>query len=104
MIWRGTDAEKEDAPYIITGDEETYTFLRHIAAHEHYKYCQIRRYPAGCHLPQHVAKAVLKLYWSAGVETIAQDLGTDKYGDGGQLPSGSPPTHRHVRRSSGGIP
>ncbi|CAB1098858.1 unnamed protein product [Ectocarpus sp. CCAP 1310/34] len=76
-IWRGTVAGKDGAPCIIAGDEETYRVLYHIQKQERVAYRQFRRYPGDWHLHLHVAKALLKRYWGAGVEFVAKDLGTD---------------------------
>ncbi|CAM9775397.1 unnamed protein product [Pylaiella littoralis] len=83
-IWRGTDAGKEGAPCVIAGDEETYTYLRHIMAYDPDGYRQVRRYPGDWHLLLHMAKALPKRYLGAGVELIAKDLGIDdrKSGEG----------------------
>ncbi|CAB1107685.1 unnamed protein product [Ectocarpus sp. CCAP 1310/34] len=76
-IWRGTVAGKNGAPCIIAGDEETYRVLYHIQKQERMAYRQLRRYPGDWHLLLHMAKALLKRYWGAGVEFVAKDLGTD---------------------------
>ncbi|CAN0546305.1 unnamed protein product, partial [Ectocarpus sp. 12 AP-2014] len=62
---------------IIAGDEETYRVLYHIQKQERIAYRQFRRYPGDWHLLLHMAKALLKRYWGAGVEFVAKDLGTD---------------------------
>ncbi|CAM9756467.1 unnamed protein product, partial [Pylaiella littoralis] len=47
------------------------------------KYRQIRRYPGHWHILLHIVKALNGRYWGAGVEFVAQALGTDdkKSGD-----------------------
>ena len=83
-IWRGTVAGSDGAPCIIAGDEETYRFMYHLIKQDPDNYRQIRRYPGDWHILLHLAKALLKRYWGAGVEFVACDLGTDntKSGDG----------------------
>ncbi|CAB1099407.1 unnamed protein product [Ectocarpus sp. CCAP 1310/34] len=44
------------------------------------EYRQVRRYPGDWHLLLHMAKAMLRRYWGAGVEFVAKDLGTDVSG------------------------
>ncbi|CAN0169521.1 unnamed protein product, partial [Ectocarpus sp. 13 AM-2016] len=53
-------------------------------AQEPREYRQVRRYPGDWHLLLHMAKAMLRRYWGAGVEFVAKDLGTDgsKSGEG----------------------
>ena len=76
-IWRGTDAGNDGAPCIIAGDEETYRFIYHLMKQDPDNYRQIRRYPGDWHLLLHMAKALLKRYWGAGIEFVACELGTD---------------------------
>ncbi|CAM9887824.1 unnamed protein product [Ectocarpus sp. 4 AP-2014] len=76
-IWRGTVAGKDGTPCIIAGDKETYRVMYHIQKQERIAYRQYRRYPGDWHLVLHMAKALLKRYWGAGVEFVANDLGTD---------------------------
>eukprot|EP00752_Nemacystus_decipiens_P016789 g15026.t1 len=84
-IWRGTDAGNDGAPCIIAGDEETYRFMYHLMKQDPDNYRQIRRYPGDWHLLYHMAKALLRRFWGAGVEFMACVLGTDnsKSADGG---------------------
>lgn len=83
-IWRGTDAGNDGAPCIIAGDEETYRFIYHLMKQDPDNYRQIRRCPGDWHLLYHMAKALLRRYWGAGIEFVACELGTDnrKSGDG----------------------
>ncbi|CAN0425479.1 unnamed protein product, partial [Ectocarpus sp. 12 AP-2014] len=72
------------APFILGGDEETYKHMYHVMAQELREYRQVGRYPGDWHLLLHMAKAMLRRYWGAGVEFVAKDLGTDgsKSGEG----------------------
>ncbi|CAB1117890.1 unnamed protein product [Ectocarpus sp. CCAP 1310/34] len=60
-MWRYTSAGEEGAPCIIAGDEETYRFLYHIMKQN----------------PEEYRQALLRRYWGAGVEHVAEELGTD---------------------------
>ncbi|CAB1103684.1 unnamed protein product [Ectocarpus sp. CCAP 1310/34] len=83
-IWRGTPAGKAGAPFILDGDEETFKHMYHVMAQEPREYRQVHRYPGDWHLLLHMAKAMLRRYWGAGVEFVAKELGTDgsKSGEG----------------------
>ncbi|CBJ28733.1 expressed unknown protein [Ectocarpus siliculosus] len=83
-IWCGSPAGKAGAPFILGGDEETYKHMYHVMAQDPREYRQVRRYPGDWHLLLHMAKAMLRRYWGAGVEFVAKDLGTDgsKSGEG----------------------
>ncbi|CAM9833061.1 unnamed protein product [Ectocarpus sp. 13 AM-2016] len=93
-IWRGAPAGKAGAPFILGGDEETYKHMYHVMAQEPREYRQARRYPGDWHLLLHMAKAMLRRNWGAGVEFVAKDLGIDgsKSGEGSKYRR----AHHHI--------
>ncbi|CAN0376216.1 unnamed protein product, partial [Laminaria digitata] len=83
-MWRSTPAGRAGAPLVVAGDEETYRFLHNLQTEEPGEYRQIRRYPGDWHMLYHIAKALLRRDWGAGMELMAMFLGTDdkKSGEG----------------------
>ena len=75
-ILGGTE-DKSPPPTLVVGDEETYSFLRDYRIRDPLRNSWIREHPGDWHIMLHGGKATSNRWWGAGIEVVAEVLGTD---------------------------
>ncbi|CAM9678275.1 unnamed protein product, partial [Sphacelaria rigidula] len=65
------------AACMVAGDEETFRFMYHLIRSNPREYQWLRIYMGDWHLLYHMVKAIMKRFWGAGIEYVAEALGLD---------------------------
>lgn len=74
---RRVNERSDAATCMVAGDEETFRFMYHLIRSNPGQRHWLRIYLGDWHLLHHMVKAIVKRYWEAGIEHVAEARGLD---------------------------